>query len=139
MEIWVKYALVAAVFIAFRDLIMKDLTTKYSYIDYLSYAITFTFIGIWTYIYIRDIEPKRIALKDLGVIIFRLLLIYVIIEPAIFYALKHCKNTGEATSIINMNVIVAFSLSLLFLGGRFSYKKLIGVIIIMGGGYLVAA
>jgi uncharacterized membrane protein len=139
MEIWVKYALVAAVFIAFRDIIMKDLSRKYSYVDYLSYALTFTFIGIWLYIYVKDIEPKRIEYKDLGVIIFRLLLIYVIIEPAIFYSLKHCKNTGEATSIISMNVIIAFALSLIFLGGKFSYKKLFGILIIMGGGYLVAS
>ena len=131
MELWVKYALVAAVFIAFRDIIMKDLSTKYTYVDYLSYAITFTFIGLWLYIYVNDI--------DLGVIVFRLLLIYVIIEPAIFYSLKHCKNTGEATSIISMNVIIAFVLSLLFLGGKFTYKKLVGVFVIIGGGYLVAS
>jgi len=139
MELWVKYALVAAVFIAFRDIIMKDLSKKYTYVDYLSYAVTFTFIGLWLYIYVTDIEPKRIELKDLGVIIFRLLLVYVIIEPAIFYSLKHCKNTGEATSIISMNVIIAFVLSLLFLGSKFTYKKLMGVFVIIGGGYLIAS
>ena len=39
MELWVKYALVAAVFIAFRDIIMKDLSTKYTYVDYEPFTL----------------------------------------------------------------------------------------------------
>ena len=40
MELWVKYALIAGVFIAVKDYLMKNISQKYSYVDYLIYAIT---------------------------------------------------------------------------------------------------
>ncbi len=46
MDIWIKYALIAAVFIAVRDFLMKNISNKYSYTDYLIYAITISFILI---------------------------------------------------------------------------------------------
>ena len=37
MELWMKYALVAAVFIAIRDVFSSKIARKYNYIDYYCY------------------------------------------------------------------------------------------------------
>ena len=48
MDSWVKYALLAAVFLSVKNMISKNLSGKYKYLDYLVYAISFSFIGIWS-------------------------------------------------------------------------------------------
>ena len=50
METWVKYALIAAVFLSIKNIISKKLSGKYEYKDYLIYAISFSFIGIFCFI-----------------------------------------------------------------------------------------
>ena len=49
METWIKYALVAAVFLSIKNIISKNLSGKYEYKDYLIYAISFSFMVIRVY------------------------------------------------------------------------------------------
>ena len=59
-----KYAFIAAIFIALRDFISKDIFKKYSYVDYIIMANTIAFIG--TIIYV--IVSKKILQKYLFLI-----------------------------------------------------------------------
>ena len=102
METWVKYALVAAVFLSIKNIISKNLSGKYKYKDYLIYAISFSFIGIWSYVFITGYTPKKIANNDILMILFRVVLVYTIIDPSIYKAYKNCTNPGEASSILSM-------------------------------------
>ena len=45
-----KYAFIAAIFIALRDFISKDIFKKYSYVDYIIMANTIAFIGTIIYV-----------------------------------------------------------------------------------------
>lgn len=137
MEEWIKYALIAAIFISVRDIISKKITMKYTYIDYVGYATLITTIGIWSYIFINNIQMKPLDTEYFFIILLRLAIAYLIVEPAIYYCLKGSKNTGEASSIINMNVIFAFFLSLYAFNAKFEIQKLGGIVLILFGSYYV--
>ena len=57
MEIWMKYALVAAIFIAVRDIFSSKIARKYNYIDYIIHANILVFIG--TIIYVVFTKKKN--------------------------------------------------------------------------------
>ena len=134
MELWIKYALVAAVFIALCDLLKKRITKKYTFIEYTTYAVTIAFIGLWAYIYANDVTIGPMEPEDIFTILIRVLVIYLIVEPCIFYSLKNCDNAGEVSSIIGLNAVFAFFLSIYFFKNKFNFKNMIGVgVIIMGG------
>ena len=50
MQTWFIYALIAALFIGVKDLITKDITKRYSYIEYILVANLFVFILTLIYI-----------------------------------------------------------------------------------------
>ena len=56
MQQWFLYALIAAVFIGVKDLMTKDLTNRYSYIEYIIIANIMVFA--FTIIYIFTVKPK---------------------------------------------------------------------------------
>ena len=56
MQQWFIYALIAAVFIGVKDLMTKDLTSRYSYIEYIIVANIMVF-G-FTIAYIFTMKPK---------------------------------------------------------------------------------
>ena len=138
MKDWVKYALVAAVFLSVKNMISKHLSTKYKYIDYLIYAISFSFIGIWAYVFFTGYKPKPIEKKDIWVILFRVIIVYMIIDPSIYKSFQGCANPGEAGCIISMEVVGTFILSVWFLNSKFQSNSVIGMALILGGGYLIA-
>ena len=138
MKEWVKYALIAAVFIAFRDYLMKNITAKYNYIDYLIYAITISFVGIWLYVLYNDYKPNKIDQSDIYIIVIRILIVYLVVDPSIFKALKGTNNVGEVSALLNVNVIIAVIISVILLKSELNTKSVMGMGLIIGGGCLVS-
>ena len=138
MKEWVKYALIAAVFIAFRDYLMKNISAKYSYVDYLVYAITISFIGIWAYVLYTDYKPKKIDQNDIYIIIIRILIVYLVVDPSIFKALKGTNNVGEVSALLNVNVVIAVIISVILLKSEVNTKSIFGMALIIGGGCMVS-
>ena len=137
MQIWVSYAILAAVFISIRDILQKKISEKFSYIEYVGYATILTTIGVWSYIFANNIQLKPLDTSNLLLIVIRVSIAYLLIEPALFYCFKNCNNTGEAASIISMNVLFAFILSLFIFNATFDMKKLCGIIFILMGAYFI--
>ena len=137
MQQWFLYALIAAVFIGIKDLMIKDLTKRYSYIEYIIIANILIFIVTLIYIFTMKPKLKRPNVKDGLFIFLRICIVLLIIEPCIFMALKHCDNPGYAKSIINLNTLVAFILGLLILKNDFEIKNVIGIGLIIGGSLLI--
>ena len=133
MQQWFLYALIAAVFIGIKDLMTKDLTNRYSYIEYIIIANIMVFA--FTVVYIFTVKPKlkKPNIKDGLFIFLRLCIVFLIVEPCVFMALKHCNNPGYAKSIINLNTLVAFVLGLFILHNDFEIKNVIGIGLIVGG------
>ena len=140
MEKWIPYAFIAAIFIAIRDFISKDIMLKYDYTDYVIIANFIIFIGTIIYLVYSKKDITKIKtpnLKELITIIIRIFIIYIIIDPCIFNSLKLCDNPGYAKSIINLNTLFLLILAFLFYKTEFNIKKITGVIIIIIGTYLV--
>ena len=137
MQQWFLYALIAAVFIGVKDMMTKNLTKKFSYIDYIIIEIILIFIITMIYIFTMKPKLKRPNVKDGLFIFLRILIVLLIIEPCIFMALKHCDNPGYAKSIINLNTLVAFVLGLFILRNDFEIKNVIGIGLIVGGTLLI--
>ena len=137
MQQWFLYALIAAVFIGVKDMMTKNLTKKFSYIEYIIIANIFIFIVTMIYIFTMKPKLKRPNVKDGLFIFLRILIVLLIIEPCIFMALKHCDNPGYAKSIINLNTLVAFVLGLFILRNDFEVKNVIGIGLIVGGTLLI--
>ena len=140
MEKWIPYAFVAAIFIAIRDFISKDIFTRYEYSDYVIIANIIIVIGTIIYVIyskkdITKIRPPKFT--ELIKIILRIFIIYVIIDPCIFNSLKLCDNPGYAKSIINLNTLFLLLLAFMFYKTEFNVKKTMGVIIILLGTYFV--
>lgn len=133
MELWVKYALIAGVFIAVKDYLMKNISHKYSYIDYLIYAITISFVLIWAYVLFTNHTPKPIDKQGLLVIFIRILVIYLIIDPSIFKALQSTNKIGEVGALLNISIIVAFIMGVFLLKTKINTMSVIGMIFIFGG------
>ena len=140
MEKWLPFAVLAAIFIAVRDFISKDIITKYNYKDYIILANFIIFIGTIIYIVVtkKDITKiKKPNAKELIVILIRLLIVYLIVEPCIFNSLKYCDNPGYAKSVINLNTLFLLILALVFYKTEINKKKILGVLLLVGGTYFV--
>ncbi len=129
------YGLVAAIFIALRDVFSIDLINRYDYTDYIIVASALLFLGSLIYLFVSKKKVKVPDSKDFLTIVARLLVVYMIIEPCIFYSIKHCENPGYAKSIINLNTLFVFILAVVFLNQKIDKKKLLGILLIFGGAY----
>jgi len=138
MELWVQYALVAALFLSVKNMINKHLSHKYSYIDYLIYAITFSFVGVWLYVFATGYKPGKIENNDIVIILFRIIIVYAIIDPAIYKAFKACSNPGKASCVITIEVILTFILSVIFLRSKIESRSIMGMILMLTGGYVIS-
>jgi len=138
MDIWVQYALVAAAFLSIKNMISKHLSGKYEYIDYLLYAISFSFVGIWAYVLISGHKPAKIEGDDILVILFRVLIVYAIIDPSIYKAFQSSSNPAKASCVITVEVVLTFILSILFLKSKIEPRSIIGMILMLGGGFVIA-
>ena len=140
MEKWIPFAVLAAIFIAVRDFISKDIINKYNYKDYIILANFIIFIGTIIYIVVTKKDITKIQkpnAKELIVILIRLLIVYLIVEPCIFNSLKYCDNPGYAKSVINLNTLFLLILALVFYKTEINKKKIFGVLLLVGGTYFV--
>lgn len=140
MEKWLPFAVLAAIFIAVRDFISRDIVNKYNYKDYVILANFIIFIGTIIYIVVtkKDITTiKKPNPKEFLVILLRLLIVYLIVEPCIFNSLKYCDNPGYAKSIINLNTLFLLILALVFYKTEINKKKILGVLLLVGGTYFI--
>ena len=137
MEPWVYYAIVAAVFISIRDVFGKKISKKYSFVEYLGYASIIVVLATWSYIFAMDVKIKPLDMEYLGLILIRLIIVYMIVEPSLYFCILNCKNLGEASAIINMNVLFAFLISCYLYKTPLDYGKMGGVLFVIGGSYLI--
>ena len=140
MEKWIPFAVLAAIFIAVRDFISKDIINKYNYKDYIILANFIIFIGTIIYIVVTKKDITKIQkpnVKEFIVILIRLLIVYLIVEPCIFNSLKYCDNPGYAKSVINLNTLFLLILALVFYKTEINKKKILGVLLLVGGTYFV--
>jgi len=134
MELWMKYALAAAFFIAVRDIFSSKIARKYNYIDYIIHANIFVFIITMLYVLFTKRKIKVIDnYNDILLIILRLFIVYLIVEPCIFNSFKNTNNPSKSVSIINLNILILLFLTVIFLKQKVSFKQFIGVLIIFIG------
>ena len=133
-----KYALVAAIFIAVRDVFSSKIARKYNYIDYIIHANVFVFIATMFYVLFTKKKIKVITdYNDLFIILLKLLIIYIIIEPCIFNAFKNSDNPSKPASIISLNLFILLIITVIFLKQKMNLKQYMGILVIMGGVYLI--
>ena len=129
-----KYALAAAFFIAVRDIFSSKIARKYNYIDYIIHANIFVFIITMLYVLFTKRKIKVIDnYNDILLIILRLFIVYLIVEPCIFNSFKNTNNPSKSVSIINLNILILLFLTVIFLKQKVSFKQFIGVLIIFIG------
>tara|TARA_B110000285_G_C15025457_1_gene563916 strand:- start:85 stop:504 length:420 start_codon:yes stop_codon:yes gene_type:complete len=138
MELWVFYALVAAVFISIRDAISLDFIKRYDYIQYMIIANIIIFIGTIMYVYSSGIKIQKPSLNDFFIILIRLLIVYLIIDPSVYNSIKNCDNPGYAKSIIGLNTLFLVIIFAIIYKTSFSPKKAIGVISMLLGAYFLS-
>ena len=133
-----KYALVAAFFIAVRDIFSSKIARKYNYIDYIIHANIFVFIITMIYVLFTKRKIKMIDdYNDIFLIVLRLFIVFIIIEPCIFNSFKNSDNPSKSVSIINLNILILLIITVLFMKEKINAKQVAGVLIIFGGLYLL--
>ena len=138
MELWMKYALVAAFFIAVRDIFSSKIARKYNYIDYIIHANIFVFIITMLYVLFTKRKIKMIDdYNDIFLIVLRLFIVFIIIEPCIFNSFKNSDSTSKSVSVINLNILILLIITILFMKEKINAKQVVGVLIIFGGLYLL--
>ena len=138
MELWMKYALVAAFFIAIRDVFSSKIARKYNYIDYIVHANILVFIGTMMYVIFTKKKIKIIDnYNDLITIILRLFIVYLIVEPCIYNSFKNTSNPSKASTVINLNMFILFLITIVFLNKKIEFKQFLGIILILGGFFYI--
>ena len=137
MQVWVIYALLAAIFISIRDIISVDFIKRYDYIQYMVLANIIIFIGTMIYVYATDFKIKKPNTNDLFIILIRLMIVYFIIDPSIYNSIKNCDNPGYAKSIISLNTLFNFFLVTLVYKSEINMTKIGGIILMLLGSYFL--
>jgi len=133
-----KYALVAAVFIAIRDVFSSKIARKYNYIDYIVHANILVFLGTMVYVLFTKKKIKIIDnYSDLFTIILRLFIVYLIVEPCIYNSFKNTNNPSKASTVINLNIVVLFLITIVFLNKKIDFKQFLGIVLILGGFFCI--
>ena len=138
MELWMKYALVAAVFIAIRDVFSSKIARKYNYIDYIVHANIFVFLGTMAYVIFTKKKIKIIDnYSDLFTIVLRLFIVYLIVEPCIYNSFRNTSNPSKASTVINLNMFILFLITIIFLNKKIDFKQFLGIVLILGGFFCI--
>jgi uncharacterized membrane protein len=139
MELWIKYSLIAAIFLSLKNVISGHLSKKYKYIDYLIYAISISFIGLWIYVVGTGYKPGPIDNNDIIIILFRILIVYTIIDPSIYNAYRTCSDPAKATCmIVAPEIVLTFILSIVLFKSKIERSSIVGTLLIVTGGYLIS-
>jgi drug/metabolite transporter (DMT)-like permease len=137
MEVWLMYALMAAIFISIRDIISLDFIKRYDYIQYMVIANIIIFIGTMLYVFATDFKIQKPKLNDFIVILMRILIVYLIIDPSIYNSIKNCENPGYAKSIISLNTLFVFFVATIIYKSKVDTKKIAGIIMMLAGSYFL--
>jgi|TARA_B100000900_G_scaffold404410_1_gene412747 uncharacterized membrane protein len=138
MELWMKYALVAAVFIAIRDVFSSKIARKYNYIDYIVHANILVFLGTMAYVIFTKKKIKIIDnYSDLFTIVLRLFIVYLIVEPCIYNSFRNTSNPSKASTVINLNMFILFLITIIFLNKKIDFKQFLGIVLILGGFFCI--
>lgn len=137
METWLLYALLAAVFISIRDIVSLDFIKRFDYVQYMVIANIIIFIGTMIYVFTTGFKIQKPKLNDFVIILVRLLIVYFIIDPSIYNAIKNCDNPGYAKSIISLNTLFVFFLAAFIYKSKITMKKIAGVLLMLGGSYFL--
>ena len=137
MQVWVTYALLAAVFISIRDIISLDFIKRYDYIQYMVLANIIIFVGTMIYVQATDFKIKKPNMNDLFIILVRLAIVYFIIDPSVYNSIKNCDNPGYAKSIISLNTLFIFFLATIVYKSEINSSKIAGVILMLSGSYFL--
>jgi len=133
-----KYALVAAVFIAIRDVFSSKIARKYNYIDYIVHANILVFLGTMAYVIFTKKKIKIIDnYGDLFTIVLRLFIVYLIVEPCIYNSFKNTNNPSKASTVINLNMFILFLITIIFLNKKINFKQFLGIVLILGGFFCI--
>ena len=133
-----KYALVAAFFIAIRDVFSSKIARKYNYIDYIVHANIFVFLGTMAYVIFTKKKIKIIDnYSDLFTIVLRLFIVYLIVEPCIYNSFKNTNNPSKASTVINLNIFILFLITIIFLNKKIDFKQFLGIVLILGGFFCI--
>tara|TARA_A100001015_G_C14936818_1_gene690822 strand:+ start:664 stop:1095 length:432 start_codon:yes stop_codon:yes gene_type:complete len=138
MKTWLIYALVAAFFITIRDIISLDFIKRYDYIQYVIIANIIIFIGTIIYVYGSGIKIQTPNIKDLSIILVRLLIVYFIIDPSVYNSIKNCDNPGYAKSIIGLNTLFLFFIIAIMYKSKIDKEKLTGMVAMIIGAYFLS-
>lgn len=142
METWIFYGLIAAFFIATRDMFTKKFTKKYTITEHLVYYYTLTGIFIILYAIVKnnyyDEHFKMIDTEDIWKYAVIGAISAIIISPCQLLSLKECSNPGKSKAIVNLNTVFVFFMSLFFIKSqKFTIKVFIGIIFSVIGIYLI--
>ena len=143
METWIFYGLIAAFFIATRDMFTKSFTKKYSITEHLIYYYALTGFFIFLYALIKkkyyNENIRMIETNDIWKYAIIGAISAIIIGPCQLLSLKECNNPSKSKAIINLNTIFVFFMSLFLLKTeKFTSKVLIGIIFTSIGIYLIS-
>lgn len=137
MEVWLMHALMAAIFISIRDIISLDFIKRYDYIQYMVIANILIFIGTMLYIFATDFKIQKPKLNDFIVILVRILIVYLIIDPSIYNSIKNCENPGYAKSIISLNTLFVFFVATIIYKSKVDTRRIAGIIMMLAGSYFL--
>ena len=56
--------------------------------------------------------------NDIFIIVIRLMIVYIIVEPCIFNSFKNTDNPSKSASVINLNILILLILTVLFMNKK---------------------
>ena len=95
------------------------------------------FMGTMAFVLTTGFKIQKPNLKDFGVILVRLLIVYFIIDPSIYNSIKNSDNPGYAKSVISLNTLFVFLLATFIYKSKIDLKKVAGGILMVGGSYFL--
>ena len=142
MEVWVSYALVAAFFIACRDIFTREYSKKYSTTEHVIYYYVLSGLIVISYAlyqkYIKGETIRCIDKNDLWKYVFIAIISVALITPCQALSLKKCDNPGKSKAIVNLNTIFAFLISIILIRGvKMNMRALFGIGLTILGVYFV--
>jgi uncharacterized membrane protein len=138
MELWVNFALLAVLLSVMNNFIVgKLLREGLQTHETIIFALPFYLMFVLSLYLGKKNELRTIKSSHLGL----LALSTLIGSMTLFFyrtAVTHSPNPGYVGAMLALNTIPITILSFMFLGGKFTILKFIGVILVAVGGLMVA-
>ena len=138
MERWVNFALLAVLLSVMNNFIIgKLLREGLQTHETIIFAVPFYLMFVLSLYLSKKNELRTIKSSHLGL----LALSTLIGSMTLFFyrtAVSHSPNPGYVGAMLALNTIPITILSFMFLGGKFTILKFIGVLLVALGGFMVA-